>query len=512
MSGQAELLLPLPPAEVGQRAARGGVVVAAAQLARGLLEAAGTLFLTRALLPADFGLVDMIVSVTGIIGLLKDFGLSSAIIQRQQLEHAQVSLLFWINCAIGLLLTLITAGLAPVLALVYGRPELFDLTLGVSLSIFLGALSVQHMALLRRNLQFSALAKVEVASSVLCNACAVASAYHGAGAWALVVRQLVWFLSQALLSWLICPFRPTAPRRSNVRDLLRFGTHVSGFQVLNYMERNVDNILLGRFAGAEALGYYAKAYGLMRVPLDQINTLSSVTVPAFSRLCSDGEHYRRVYQSVTRVLLLFTIPLAPLFIYSAPWLIPTVMGAQWEGSTQVFQWLALGLIIKPLLNTTGWLYMSQGRTRELLRIGALGSAIAIASFVAGLPWGALGVAISYVLVDIFVRAPLILLSCGSAGPVRTRHLLATLAPAWTACAVIAVTYPATASLLGKLQPGLRVAICSCASLAAAALVMASTSWGRHAFADGLRIVRSLRDPRSGADASDPSQTPPSSGA
>jgi PST family polysaccharide transporter len=128
--------------------------------------------------------------------------------------------------------------------------------------------------------------------------------------------------------------------------------------------------------------------------------------------------------------------------------------------------------------------------------------------VAGLPWGALGVAISSVFVDIFVRAPLILLSCGSAGPVRTRHLLATLAPAWTAGAVIAVIYPAIASLLGRLQPGLGVAICSGGSLVAAALVMASTSWGRHAFADGLRIIRSLRHSRSGADASDPSQTPP----
>jgi PST family polysaccharide transporter len=159
-----------------------------------------------------------------------------------------------------------------------------------------------------------------------------------------------------------------------------------------------------------------------------------------------------------------------------------------------------------LLNTTGWLYLSQGRTGELLRIGALGSTIAILSFIAGLPWGALGVAISYVLVDIFVRAPLILLSCGSSGPVRTKHLLAVLAPAWTACAVIAVTYPAVASFLQGWQAGLRVAICSCASIAASALAVVSTSWGRRALRDGLRIVRMLREPPARTGAPDAPET------
>jgi PST family polysaccharide transporter len=162
-----------------------------------------------------------------------------------------------------------------------------------------------------------------------------------------------------------------------------------------------------------------------------------------------------------------------------------------------------------LLNTTGWLYLSQGRTGELLRIGAIGSTIAIASFVAGLPWGALGVAISYVLVDMFIRAPLILLSCGSSGPVRTKHLLGVLAPAWTACAVIAVTYPLVDSLLQGLQAGARVAICSCASLVASALAIVSTSWGRRALRDGVQIVRMLRQPAARAGASQaPAPAPP----
>ena len=135
-----------------RRAARGGVVTAIAQAVRGVSEAAGTLLLARMLSPADFGLVDMIVSITGIIDMLKDFGLSTATIQRERIEHREVSALFWINVAMGLTLTVVTVIAAPIIALTYKRPELLELTLALSLSTLLGALSVQHIALLRREL------------------------------------------------------------------------------------------------------------------------------------------------------------------------------------------------------------------------------------------------------------------------------------------------------------------------------------------------------------------------
>ncbi|MDB4977405.1 MAG: lipopolysaccharide biosynthesis protein [Myxococcaceae bacterium] len=488
-------LKPLAQDEVGRRAARGGAFLAVAQIVRSLIEASATVILARALLPSDFGLVDMIVSVTGAIDMLKEFGLSSATIQKENIEQAQVSLLFWINCAIGLVLTLITAALAPVLSLVYGRPELTQFTLVLALATFLGALPVQHQALLRRNLRFGALTAIELLVSLVSNGVGVWAALHGYGAWSLVMRQLVRFGSLSLFTFVFCRWRPSLPARANVRELLTFGKHVSGFQLLNYLERNLDNVLVGRFAGPAQLGFYSKAYGLMRVPLDQVNALASVAIPTLSRLLPDQARYLDAYRSLTALILLLTIPLAPLAIYSADLLIPAVLGEQWRGSVPIFQWLALGLAIKPLLNTSGWLFISQARTRELWRWSLVGSPIAIASFFVGLPWGALGVAIAYTAADAFLRAPLLLFWIGRKGPVRTRDMLLTLAPAWTCAGALALSYPPLHRTLSGLAEGPRCAASALGSLLVGWLVVYLTPWGRRALHDGARMFALLRKKR-----------------
>jgi O-antigen/teichoic acid export membrane protein len=485
-------------ADVGRRAVRGGAITVVAQFARGLFEAAGSVFLARALAPADFGLIGMIVSVTGVIDLLKDFGLSSATIQRQRIDHEQVNVLFWINVGIGLALTCVTAALAPALALGYARPELLQLTLALSLGTFIGSLSIQHHALLRRRLELGRVASIDLVSTVVATVLAVWGAYVGWGVWALVARQLVRLACQTLLTWLLSSWRPSRPRAADVRDLLRFGTHVSGFQLLNYCERNLDNVLVGRFAGAQALGFYTRAYELMRMPLNQVNApVAAVAVPALSRLASDPERYRRAYRSLARLLALLTVPLCPLFVLAADWFFPTVLGPQWTGSIRIFQWLALSLLVKPLMFTTSWLLVSQGRSAELLRWGVIATTIAIASFVVGLPWGALGVAIAYTVADLLLRAPWLLWWVGRSGPVGVRDLVGCLGPAWVCAACVALSYLALDHALVGLGLGAsaRVASCVPSSLIAGYAVVAATPWGRAVIADGVDVWRTLRGGR-----------------
>ncbi|MCA9600575.1 MAG: oligosaccharide flippase family protein, partial [Myxococcales bacterium] len=250
--------------DVEQRAARGGVVTAMGQATRAVASGAGTLLLMRLLTPSDFGLVGMIVAITGFFDLLKDFGLTSATVQRERIEHDEVSALFWINFAIGIALMLLNAAMAPVVALVYGRSELLPLTLALSTASALGALPLQHEALLRRELRFEPIAWIATTSAAAASIASVLAALGGLGAWALVVRQLVRLGVRASLLWIACRWRPSRPKRVNVRELVKFGAHVSGFQLTNYFERNFDNLLVGRFLGPQALGFYTKAYEVMR--------------------------------------------------------------------------------------------------------------------------------------------------------------------------------------------------------------------------------------------------------
>src|SRR5579872_569550 len=149
------------------RSVRGGVLTLVSQGAQFVVQTISTVVLARLLTPADYGLVAMVTTITGLAQAFADLGLSEATIQREDISHDQVSNLFWINVGIGLALMVITVGLAPALAWFYREPRLKNIALVVSLTFLIGGLRVQHTALLKRRMQFVSLAARDVASSVV---------------------------------------------------------------------------------------------------------------------------------------------------------------------------------------------------------------------------------------------------------------------------------------------------------------------------------------------------------
>src|ERR1700693_4565183 len=109
--------------------------------------------------------------------------------------------------------------------------------------------------------------------------------------------QLTGGISSSAAAWMACGWRPGMPaRRAGIRSMVAFGGNLTVFSALNYFIRNSDNVLIGWRWGAEPLGQYASAYNLMLIPLSQINApISSVVVPALSRLQSDPVRYRSYY-------------------------------------------------------------------------------------------------------------------------------------------------------------------------------------------------------------------------
>src|SRR5690554_1417054 len=114
------------------RTVKGGALTAVAQVAISLLNIGATLVLARLLLPKDFGLFGMVIVITGFLDMFKDMGLSMATVQREDISHAQVSMLFWINAGISTALTAITLALAPLVAWFYDDPRLLPVTLALA--------------------------------------------------------------------------------------------------------------------------------------------------------------------------------------------------------------------------------------------------------------------------------------------------------------------------------------------------------------------------------------------
>jgi O-antigen/teichoic acid export membrane protein len=111
--------------------------------------------------------------------MFKDMGLSMATVQRAEISHAQVSTLFWINVAISTIIMGLTAALAPAIAWFYGEPRLTWITVTLAAGFLFAGLTVQHQALLRRNMRFDTLAVIEITSLVGGIGVGIISAWHG---------------------------------------------------------------------------------------------------------------------------------------------------------------------------------------------------------------------------------------------------------------------------------------------------------------------------------------------
>ncbi len=415
---------------LGGRTARGGAVAVLSQGLKFVITLGATSVMARLLTPADYGLVGMVAFVTGFVSMYKDLGLSTATIQKDEINSAQISTLFWVNILLSLGITLLTAAIAPLVAWFYGESRLTLITIVTAAGFLISGLAVQHEALLRRQMRYFALASISLTSMAMGYVVGIILAWRGFSYWALVASQLAVATTTTLLTVALCRWLPGLPKRNTgVRSMIRFGSHLTGFTTINYFSRNLDNLLIGRVWGAQQLGFYTRAYQLMGLPIDQINEpISSVAVPSLSRLNDSPEGYRKAYLRMLEKIALLTMPCVVLMIATSDWIVRIVLGPQWTDTTKIFVLLGITGLFQPIANTTGWLLISQGRTNHMLQWGLISGPLIMGSIVAGLPWGAVGVASSYAFMRVCIVDPLLYWFVGRSGPVRTRDFYKTIAP------------------------------------------------------------------------------------
>jgi len=418
-------------ADLGGRSARGGMVTLSAQVFKFVFSTAATIVLARLLTPQDYGLIGMVVIITNFVGMFQYLGLSTATVRWSELNHEQVSTLFWINLGLSTAIALLTCASAPFAAWFYHEPRLIWITAGYAVSILLTGSYIQHEAILMRQMRFAAIAIVETAALLIGFTAAIVAAWRGAGYWALVVNQLVMTLVTLFGIWIVCRWRPGLPARgAGVRSMLSYGGNLTGFNFMTYFARNLDNVLIGKFWGAYQLGVYSRAYQMLLMPMQQINApFAAVAVPALSRLADSPERYRSAYLKIVEKIAVITMPGVVFMIATSDWLVLFLLGAQWREAGRIFMLLGIAAIIQPVTKTTWWLFSTQGRTRELFHWGLISGVIAVISIVAGLPWGASGVAASYAATDLCLATPLLFWYVGRKGPVRAGDFYRTVAPA-----------------------------------------------------------------------------------
>jgi len=415
-----------------------------AEACKFLLATGSNIVLARLIAPQDFGLIAMVASISNFVKLFRDLGLSQATIQKAEINHSQVSTLFWLNVGLGTVVMLVAAALAPAIASFYSEPRLISITLCMACGFAISGFAVQHQALLNRQMRYGTIASIQVTAASVGVATAIISALLGAGYWALVIMELATALTSTVGVWVMCSWRPGLPtRHSNVRSMVAFGSNLTGFSILNYFSRNLDNILIGRYWGAQQLGLYAKAYQLLYIPIQQINTpISKVVIPALSRLQTDPKRYRAYYYKAILLIVTFGMPLVGILFVSADKAILLLLGPAWMDTVKIFRALSIACFISTFNVATGWVYISLGRPDRQFRWAAFfTSPTNVMIFLVSVRWGALGVALAYSLSRPILQL-LSVIHCYKGTPLRLIDLLITLSrPA-------AASISAAAALIG----------------------------------------------------------------
>lgn len=383
--------------EMGRRAARGVASTAISQIVKVLATLATTIVVARILTPSDYGVVAMVAPLTGLVLIFQNLGLNQAVVQVRNLDPEHSNALFWINTLASALAALVMVAASPLVANFYNDSRAGYVMAATGLTVFISGLKLQHQALLNREMRFKALSINDIAVAVSTFVFTTLAAITLRSYWAIWWGYFLGTAVSTVMMWRASGWRPSLRARfAGVSNMLVFGANLTGFNLVNFLARNLDNVIIAKARGAAEVGLYDRSYRLMLFPLQNINQpLSRVMVPALSRLQDEPERYRRAYTLAIRALVMISMPGIFTAAICSDRLVPFLLGERWAAASPIFFWLSLTAIIQSVPNTAGWLYISSGNTRKMMWWGVFSSSISIASFFVGVQWGATGVALAY---------------------------------------------------------------------------------------------------------------------
>ena len=377
----------------------------ASQIFRQLSRVAVVVILARLLTPADYGLAAMVLVFSSLVLIFADLALGAALVQRRELSEEDRSTVFWTSAAMGVAFTLIGIALSWPMAAFYGESEVQPLFAALSISFLITALGTTQSALLNREMQFRSLELRMMVGTVVGGTVGIVVAATGGGAWAIIAQQLAIAVASTTLLWAFSPWRPRFTYSlDSFRSLAGFSGKVFGTRVLFYANRNLDNLLIGRFLGPASLGAYAIAYNVMLTPLARIaQPIVEVLFPAMSRIQDDRPRMAAMWLRANRMIGAISIPAMVGLIVVAPEFVATLFGPKWADAAPVIQILAWVGLLQSLQRLNSSVLQACDRTGTLLRYSVIVLVASVVAFVVGLRWGIVGVAAGYAVSSTLVE-------------------------------------------------------------------------------------------------------------
>lgn len=367
------------------------------QVSSQILSFITSIVLARLLMPEDFGVIGMITVFTGFANIFIDVGFGSALIQKKDITQQDLSTVFWFNVISGSLLTILFILAAPFISAFYNIDALRSLTILLSFNFFISSLGNVQRVLLAKKLDFKLPFKIRIISQLISDMVGIILALNGYGVWSIALKVILQGTLTTSVYWITSNWRPSLVfSKESVKKLMSFSLNLLGNDSLNYWVRNIDNLLIGKFLGNFSLGLYSKAYGILTLPIRNISSvISRVLFPSLSYIQDDINKVRSVYLKVVSSIAFFTFPMMIGLFIIADKFVLYIFGEQWVGMIPVFKIFCILSLPQSFGNVISNLYMSQGATGLMFKVGTFLRIFLISAIVLGLQWGIEGIALSY---------------------------------------------------------------------------------------------------------------------
>jgi O-antigen/teichoic acid export membrane protein len=373
---------------------------ASSRAARSVLLLVVLAVLARMVSPADFGVASAALVVIGFSGIFAQLGLGPALVQRSELEPRHLKTAFAASLYFGIVLGAVIWGTAPLVAQFFRMSSLEPVLQVLAWTFPLKSLGVVSESLMQRELQFRKLGARDVASyTVGFGVVGPVLAWQGHGVWALVLAQLVYIGVNTVLLWVARrPLIGFWPERQAFHELVYFGGGVTLARIFAYLALQGDNLVVGRWLGPVALGFYGRAYQLMSAPATAIgDVLDLVLFPAMASVQEDVQRLGLAYRKGVSFIALVVLPASVLLTGLAPEVVEVLLGPRWNDVVLPLQILAAGMLFRTSYKMSDSLCRAAGAVYRRAWRQGLYAALVIGGSIVGQRWGLAGVAVGVLL-------------------------------------------------------------------------------------------------------------------
>jgi len=390
-----------------QKVVLGTKWIVAANIFKQILQIVSLIIFARLLSPDDFGIYAILMIFVGFLGMFTDMGTSAALIHLQETSDRLLSSVFYFNVFVGVVLFLLLTLLAVPVADFFETPEVKSLLPIIAINFIIASFGVVQKALYEKSMNFRNITIFESIATLLGVIVGVGSAMYGFGIYSLIIQTLVGSIALVSFMWFSSSWRPMWHfSMKEIKKIWAYTAHLSSFNIINYFARNADNFLVGKFIGSSALGVYSLAYKIMLYPLQNISqVLIRILFPAFSQIQNDNAKFKQVYLRVIFFIALVSFPIMAGLIATADILVDVLFGDKWHVLALLLMILAPVGMMQSVVTTVGSIYMAKGNTKEMFKIGTINAIVTVLFFIAGVPFGVEGVAVSYLVANLIMLYP-----------------------------------------------------------------------------------------------------------